>query len=295
MNNTNHNKNNISKQNDCTSEKEKVNLFCQSLLFLTFSLVLIISFIFVFSINNSPALSSNAQEYYYAKIQNENAFFYSNPIDNNENMLFKLPNTYFVKLLDEENTNFYYCQYSDQYGYIKKSDVIVMDGTPINPYATSSFRIFSLEGIGLYSSPYFNEENKLAEIPYLTDDLTFYGYKIGEQSIPEKSDVWYYCRLNTNSLYGYVYSVFCDQLTEIPVNNEYFSIINSPIFGNADSPKGLSSVAMTFIIIGVSLPCVIVIYLLVKPTLLKDKVLNNKPKLKKRHGDYYEFDESDLN
>lgn len=62
-----------------------------------------------------------------------------------------------------------------------------MDGTPINPYATSSFRIFSLEGIGLYSSPYFNEENKLAEIPYLTDDLTFYGYKIGEQSIPEKA------------------------------------------------------------------------------------------------------------
>lgn len=74
MNNTNYNKNNISKQNDCTSEKEKVNLFCQSLLFLTFSLVLIISFIFVFSINNSPALSSNAQEYYYAKFKMKTHF-----------------------------------------------------------------------------------------------------------------------------------------------------------------------------------------------------------------------------
>ena len=205
-------------------------------------------FIFISSALNCFKAESFAQNSYYAKITNENVYFYSDPIEESEKILFEIPNTYFVKLIDNANENFYYAIYKNVYGYVKKSQVNVMSGTPVNPFANATFRIFSPDGIGLYSTPSINQ------------------------------------------------SVFCDQLSQIQDNYETFEIVENPVFSTDKSPNELSAVAMTFIIIGVSIPCLIVIYLLLKPTLLKEKVLNEKPKIKKKHhGDYFEFDDSELN
>ncbi len=264
--------------------------------YITKSQVLWAIFLIFIAITTPVISSAHAEEdiFYYAKVESDNVYFYSSPAENGQR-LFEIPNTYFVKLIGDENQTFYLAEYSDMVGYVKKSEVTAMDGTPANPYATSNFRIFSLEGIGLYSSPSLNEDNRIANIPYLAENLVYYGRIEGEETIPDKSDIWYYCRYNDTLDYGYVYSVFCDQLTDFVSNNEYFDVVE-PSFESPSGLSGLSPVAMTFIVIGVSLPCIVVIYLLIKPTLLKDKVLNNHPKVhKKRHGDYYEFDESDLN
>ncbi len=254
-------------------------------------------FIFISSALNCFKAETFSQNSYYAKITNENVYFYSDPIEESEKILFEIPNTYFVKLIDNANENFYYAIYKNVYGYVKKSQVNVMSGTPVNPFANATFRIFSPDGIGLYSTPSINQSFKLTEIPYLTSNLIFYGYKIGEEAIPEKSSQWIYCNFqNGENFFGYVYSVFCDQLSQIQDNYETFEIVENPVFSTDKSPNELSAVAMTFIIIGVSIPCLIVIYLLLKPTLLKEKVLNEKPKIKKKHhGDYFEFDDSELN
>lgn len=242
-------------------------------------------------------ITSYAQNSYYAKIQQEDVYLYSAPIDDLSKTIFEIPNTYFVKLIDDENENFYYAMYKNVYGYVKKNQVTPMQGSPINPFANATFRIFSPDGIGLYSSPSITQSTKIIDIPYLTNSLTFYGYKIGEEAIPDKSNQWIYCNFeNNNEYYGYVYSVFCDQLSQIQDNYENFEIIENPNFNMDDNPTELSTVAMTFIIIGVSIPCLIVIYLLLKPTFLKEKVLNERPKVKKKHhGDYFEFDDSELN
>ena len=247
----------------------------------------------ILSFSSFNATFSKAESSYYAKIMDNNICFYSSPNENSENILFTLPESYFVMLLGEENQDFYLARYDDIDGYVRKSDVIVMDGTPSQPFASSQFRIFALEGMRLYSSPYFNDNNILTSIPYLADDLIYYGNMQGE-SIPDKSNVWYFCEYQGTK--GYVYSVFCDSLS-IPTNNEIFNVVDSPNFDGQSPVGSLSPVAMTFIVIGVSIPCIIVIYLLIKPTFAKEKVLNNSPKIpkKKRHGDYYEFDESDLN
>lgn len=261
-------------------------------------LFFIIFYCFLTMFSSLTANFSQADDFYFAKVQSENVYLYSNPIDSSENILFEIPKTYFVKLLDDENSDFYYAQYSDQFGYVKKNDVVAMDGIPQEPYATSSFRIFSLEGMGLYSTPSLIEENMIIEIPYLTDNLVYYGKIIGQQAIPDKSNEWYYCKYtSTDTLFGYVYSVFCDKLTDFADNYESFNIITSPTFSSSSSGNGLSTVAMTFIVIGVSIPCIIVFYLLVKPTIFKEKTSAGQTKIpkKRRHGDYYEFDESDLN
>ncbi len=258
--------------------------------------MLICCYILIFF--NFSIYITNAEKYYYAKIQKDNVYFYSSPIDNNEYMLFEIPNSYFVKLLDKEDSLFYYAQYNDQFGYVKIDDVVAMNGTPQSPYFISSICVYNFEGLGLYSSPYQIEENKLVIVPHLSSTITYYGKIYGQEAIPNESDIWYYCKYTSNSeIYGYVYSEFCYNFEQPSINNEYFTVIGNPNFNGSNDIDGLSTVAMTFIIIGVSIPCLIVIYLLVKPSLLKEKVFNNHPKIdkKKRHGDYYEFDESDLN
>lgn len=239
---------------------------------------------------------SYAEVFYYAKITQDDVCFYSSPTKNNLSSLFYLPKSYFVKLLDDENDDFYYAKYKDIYGYVLKNEVTVMNGTPASPFADATFRIFSTDGLGLYKSPYLNENNKITQIPYLTQDITYYGTISGEQVIPEKSEQWYYCNyISDDNYFGFVYSVFCDKLSSIPFNDENFDIVTNPSFTQTLPSEELSATSMTFIIIGVSIPCLIVVYLLLKPTLLKEKSLNQVKAKRKRHGDYYEFDEGDLN
>lgn len=235
-----------------------------------------------------------ADNSFYAKIQSDNVFFFSSPINSSQYNLFVIPKTYFVLLLNDKNEDFYYAKYKDLYGYVLKNQVTVMRGTPSCPYANSTFRIFSPQGQNVYSMPYLNS-TRITSIPYLCENITYYGSAYGEQAIPEKSQEWYYCNyFDNNNFYGYVYSVFCDKLTPIGENTEAFQVVQNPVFSSS-SNESLSEVSMTFIIIAVSLPCIIVIYLLLKPTLISQKVLDSSPKKKRKHGDYFEFDDSDLN
>ena len=264
-------------------------------IFAIFLLPCLFAFSFFATFSKNKAFAEQSVSY-FAKIQAEGVYFFQQPFDEDAQRLFCLPRSYFVKILSEENETFYRAQYDDVYGYVRKSDVVVMDGTPTTPYASARFRVFSLNGLGLYSSPQFIEGNLRAQIPYLTENIVYYGPISGEQTIPDKTNVWYYCRVTDTSQRGYVYSVFCDKLTEIPVNTQSFAIVSDPNFGSATPVHSLSPVAMAFIVIGVSLPCLIVIFLLLKPSLQKQPSLSSGKKQKSgKRSDYYEFDESDLN
>ena len=258
-----------------------------------FLLIILFLPLFLFDFNS---LETKAANIFYAKIENDTVYMYSSPNDNFENKLFVLPKTYFVKLINEANENYYYCSYKDLKGYVKKTDVVAMNGTPAHPYLEGLFRTFSFDGLGIYSVPQLNNEKHLATIPYLTDNLIYYGFMTGQELVPDKSDQWIYCKYNSSSeICGYVYSVFCDKVPKEVANNERFEVISNP-FSNSSKPKKLSNVGMGFIIAGVAIPCIIVLFLLVKPTLIKEKLNTAKPKLRaKRNRDYFEFDDSDLN
>ena len=253
--------------------------------------IFVICVLFILNIFSSFPLFSSAEEVYYAKILQENVYFFSSP--NIDDKMFIIPPSYFVKLLSSPNDNFYYAQYKDVYGYVQKTDITVMDGTPITPYDSSTFRVFSFDGLSLYSSAYALVSNKVAEIPYLTENIKFYGKFYGEETIPEKGNLWYYCKYTNNQDYhGYVYSIFCDKLSTQVLNNEYFEIITTPIFQPNIQPS--SSVSTVFIVLAVTIPCLIVLYLLIKPNIPKIKQ-NSKSRLKaKGKKDYFEFSDSDL-
>ena len=240
---------------------------------------------------------ADANATYYAKIETNGIFLYSKCSTLEKDRLFEIPTSYFVRLIDNaDNKDFYYCMYKDIYGYVLKSEVIPMNGMPNSPFVEASFRVFLPEGIGLYSFPTYSDEHKTTTIPYLTDNLTYYGLMTGE-AIPDKSNIWIYCKYNSSiNSYGYVYSVFCDKLPSIATNNERFDIVVNPFSSSSKSPKEMTSVTMGLIIVGVSLPCLVVLFLLVKPTFSREKVEKAKPKLRAKKGkDYFEFNDNDLN
>ena len=211
---------------------------------------ILLCFILLFpSISPIPQMTYAANTL-YAKVEKDDVFFYSSSNDNSK--LFIIPSSYFVKITGQEG-NFFNAEYKEMKGYVKINDVSPMDGIPSAPFFNETFRAFLPDGIGLYTAPSIENGVQILTIPYLCDTLSYYGKINGEISIPDKGGLWYYCKYNDQ--FGYVYSVFCDKLSQPPENTERFSYIKPPYFNVKPKVESLSSTAMAFIIIGVSLPC----------------------------------------
>ena len=242
--------------------------------------------------------NASEQETYYAKIQTDDVFFYSSQDKNSS--LFEIPKSYFVLLISSSSEEYYMAQYKDLIGYVKKDDVLVMSGTPKHPYPDVSLSLFVDHNI--YKKPSVIS-NSLESIKAYDNNIVYYGNLKGEY-VSNKSSLWYYSKFtkdNTDN-YGYIYSVICN-LSEIPLNTEYFNTVNYDIFTGKFPKKkstGLNTTAKIIIILGVGLPCAFIIYLLIKPTKIMEyssakKNIKQEYKAKRKtHGDYFEFDESDL-
>lgn len=267
--------------------------------------------IFLISIFFSlPLLMSNGMVYAktinYARVTNSNVPIYSNPIISNEYVLFYIEPSYFIELLEPESKGFYHVKYMDIEGYIKSENLTFVSGTPLMPYPTNTnFRVFAPSGLHLRSTPQESQGpyNIITTIPYLENNLIYYGKVYGEEAISNKGDLWYYCKYITNEeqYCGFVYSVFCDMLKDIPPNTEQLDITDAPFFdepnketsNTTDKLSTLSKPAQIVIIALVCLPCLLIVYLLFKPTKITAvESRKKKKKIKKlRKSDYYEFDD----
>lgn len=256
---------------------------------------------------------AHADKTYFAHIVNNSTIFYSSA--DTSSPMFILPNTYYVELLSSANDSFYYAKYLDQYGYVEKLAVKPVSNIPQKPNLENiSFRVFVPSGANLRATPYnLGATNLIYSIPFLETNFVYYGEAVGEEAISKKGNVWYYCKYLYNNLsyYGYVYAPLCDCLSSIPQNEEVptyidgelkFTEINQTITENHF--EGLSQTAQTIIIVAISLPCLLFIYLLFKPTRMAEAVKETEHSTKRsrsarpkkkisrlKHSDYFELDD----
>ncbi len=249
---------------------------------------------------------------YYARITNNETCLYSSPDDSNSSVLFLLPQTYFVELLENANDEFYYARYNDVYGYVKKALVSPVKTVPQMPFLTNiSFRVFVPSGANLRTSPQnLGATNLIYSVPFLESNLLYYGTIYGEEAISKKGNVWFYCKYYVNNLSysGYIYSPLCDCLGTIYPNEEVLDLFDGNLIFKEETQKitinqmeNLSQTTQTIIIIAISLPCLLFIYLLFKPTKIIEKASTTKSKSTKhkqnkkisrlKHSDYFEFDD----
>ncbi len=240
-------------------------------------------------------------------------YLYSSTDNLEASQLFILPESYFVELLSNATESLYYARYNDVYGYIKKALVKPVKSEPQMPFLNNvSFRVFVPSGANLRSTPQnLGATNLIYSIPFLETNILYYGKISGEEAISKKGTTWFFCKYYVNNLSysGYVYSPLCDCLSPISKNEEVVEFISTPLVFEEDitqtstnKMEGLSQTAQTIIIVAISLPCLLFIYLLFKPTRIiensstsskaRGKRQQNKNKISKlRHSDYFEFDD----
>lgn len=235
-----------------------------------FTLILI----FIFSFNNTLCVSATTSNTsYFARIITDECFLFKTPTNvvDSSNIFFELPKTYFVKLIDKADENFYKVEYSSFTGYVKKDSVQAVKEIPNTPYLeTINFRVYAEISRDLRSEPNTSNgsSSQVAYIPLLSKNLTYYGTIVGECLIDGRTNIWYYCKYTADKdYYGYVYSDFCDEMTPIQNNTEEVTFTENPTFEPIKEqihtiPQNDKTVG---IIIGIlSVPAMIFLLLIVK-------------------------------
>lgn len=241
----------------------------------TFSLI---TFLIVISV---PALTtvSNTNPC-FARVKYNNVCFYKTPTNNyeNTNILFILESSYFVKLIKDENNEYYKANYIDINGYVKKTEVECILENPETPYLNNiNFSISPNNSAILRMSPTTeNGDNDiLIVIPANTHDITYYGKITGQEAISGLGNIWYYCsytNAQNTTTYGYIYSPLTRGLTPINSNTEITTLSSVNHFDRINSFLNLNSTLNTVLISITILPTILILYLLFKPS----KIVKNK-------------------
>lgn len=251
------------------------------------------SIIFIFSIFSTNSVMANNERDYFAKVQNVGTYLCSMPSETSA--IFEIPATYFVKV-NSVVDDYFKVTYQDIEGYVKKDAVKLMDGIPTMPFANATFKLFVPYAI--YQQP--DQTSISSSTIDTTSTLVYYGTKIGQQ-VSSNNNLWYYCKWETNGVVerGYIFSGVTDYLTKISTNTETFEIVSEEVLIETPSEfTELSTGTKVILIVAISVPSLLILYFLIKPSKIvqisKKRKSIQKENRKVKHGDYFEFDESQL-
>lgn len=231
--------------------------------FLIISSILLYAFLGVFMVNKLDySIETSTKSEQYAKIVDTNCYFFKTPTKNyhHSNVNFILEKSYFVLVLSTEN-DFYYVYYNNIKGYILKEQVELINEVPTNPFLENITLNISSDCY-MYSSPEVLESSKVKKLSKLTQ-LTFIGKINGSKENLHGTNLWYYCKFteNNHEIYGYVSSDNTNNLSPITENNEVTTL---KLSSTENTFLYLNSTTSNLIILLISLPTILVVFLLLK-------------------------------
>ena len=221
----------------------------------------------------------------YAQIQKENVQFFFTP---NGEVGFELPKSYYVELLANVDENgFYLAKYLEQVGYVKKNDIQCVSSSPQKKFLNDvNFRILANQSAELRSEPSRTKgaSTLICELDLYETNFVFYGKRIGEEVVPKRGNVWYYCMYvkNQTKYFGYVYGGLVDQmpnfeeleLNAFPIDEHTWTLANeNPKQENLSIDMPNSS--QLAVIVGISVPALLLLIVLFRPVKVT-KTIKNK-------------------
>lgn len=227
-----------------------------------FTLVFYVIFASFLLFSSNFVIETNANSVFYGKVIVSNCCLKKTPTKLNciENNYFLLEESYFVKVLNEEN-EFYYVEYLDLKGYVEKNAITLVNETIVNPYLNNiTFDI--VKDCNLYLEP-INEKNLIITSLEKTNKVFYYGKIFADEIFEQSGNVWFYCKIENNSQFinGYIHSSNTNNLSPIIQNN---SSSTSYKTSNINSILGLNLNVQTIIIIVISLPIIFITFLFLK-------------------------------
>lgn len=209
----------------------------------------------------------------YAQITTKGVYIYKTPQVNNhiKNIICVAEYTYYVEIVSKYNESFYKVNYNGvNGGYVLIDEVKKVKGIPENPYPSDIKLTTYDKNCYLRSTP-SKEDNTISIIPSKYNGLKFIGMTYGEQIGDFDDNIWYL--VEYLDIQGYIYNEYIASINTIYPNTEKLSYSNND-YDKIINP--LSNNTAIIIIIGLSLPTLIIIYILYKkPKKIKIKKQNN--------------------
>ena len=222
-------------------------------------------FVFLVIIHNMPYFYNSfyADNDIYYRVTSPNTTLYRQiptSYDKNE-IYFDIPQTYFIKYISNENNTFLKVEYNGIIGYIEADKVSQVYSTPTAPYPDQTFSILNTANPVVYSRA-STDSNFLGTIPYTAEAISL----LGTVTIDDK--LWYFCKytsIEQGVLLGYIDSKLTQNLTPLTDNTEI--VATEPIkdvSAEVIAPE-LKNNNTLFMIIGLSLLAILLLFLVFKP------------------------------
>lgn len=272
-------------------------------LILLWALCYIIPFVLFGNPRTNGEAVASAQKTCYARIEVSSSgadFFGEN---DKSTSLFQIPNHYYVLASGVDGDFFKVTYKNEMSGFVRKSDVTLVEGMPELPFP--SVPLSARNNCKLYD--YANDSSNGLTLDN-TRPLIYFGEKQGAGLQTDKYgspiSTWYYVRTE-DFHYGYIY---INDVSNIPntdrakddpdlllpqANQDFF------VEPAATNFTGLSLGTQIMLIVAIAVPSLLILYFLIKPSKIMQaaKSKTKNPKKSKKHvshGDYFEFDESEL-
>lgn len=248
--------------------------------FVLFFLICVLTTCFCVCNLQTQAAAFAASKPSYAQIKNSNTYLYKSAEQGSTtNKWCLIEKSYFVKILNNYNSEFYKVEYNGINGFVRKDEIVLVNEIPLNPYPQNITFSTTSTSCYLRSAPKIKDvtDNTLAVIPSNSTGLKYIGKIIGEEAIDFGGSIWYLT--NYNNQLGYVYSGYTTSITPISENIEQVTKFKGNDFSKINPLTNIECL----IIIAISLiPCVIILFLLYAPK----KSLNLKAKNNSTKSNY---------
>lgn len=257
---------------------------CYYAYMLTFIVIILISFVLL-PTNNLAIAKAAQNSIYFARVLTNDCYLYKTPynLDGYDNLYFIIPQTYFVQLTGEDG-DYFSATYLNFNGYVKKSCVRSIIGSPRTPYNNSAtVRVYSTQSQVIHEKPH-SSSKQVTTIP-LYENVKYIGSVYGEEMVYERTNVWYYCCYTLDKeYYGYIYSDFCDQETGFVDNAEMVDYTEFPNFNlptaNISPAQKFNKKATGIIVAVLMVPALIFVFLCVKGSKLLTKEKSKSKEVK---------------
>lgn len=242
--------------------------------FLIIASVFLFIFASIFLVNYTSAEEVNTtQTSGYACIKSNNCYLYKYLADNPSltSKYFLLEKSYFVKVIESADEDFFKVEYNGILGYVKKSQVDFVEEIPELPFLENiTFDIYSASNVELRNEPSTKNGigSILISVPSGQKDLTYYGKITGEESINGLGNIWYYCSYNFEGkdIFGYVYAPLTLNLSPICENSQILTPVTITNYVPLNNLLYLNVNTRNLIILVITLPAIYILYLFVKPS-----------------------------
>jgi len=222
------------------------------------------------------------QNYGYYKALSSCLLFKTSDVSNMDitNVLFIIPEGYFVKKISEISTTTLKVSYNSISGYVMTERVKLVSFLPKAKYLEGiTFDIVQSSGTQIWKLPSSNDSSNIlySHIKSGTINIKYIAEARGEIPTGATSPVWYYCHYSpesdpTSVYAGYIHKEKTTNLTTIPLNTEDDVIIKNESEINETDTLNLDATVKTILICLISLPLLSIIIVLLLSSRRKAKI-----------------------